>query len=51
VQQIVGKWQFGAVWNYLTGAPLSFSNGNVNTISTVCGKPNVVGSIPKDGAR
>jgi hypothetical protein len=47
VQQIVSRWQLGAILNYNTGAPLSIESG-VSTIGTGGAKPNVVGDIPED---
>jgi hypothetical protein len=53
VQQIVNKWQLGAVMNFNTGAPLSIATGATNatgigTISNVAAQPNIVGALPKD---
>jgi len=47
IQQIVGRWQLGAIMNYNTGAPLNLTTG-IGTISTVGATPNIVGGRPKD---
>src|SRR5262249_25283017 len=63
VQQIINKWQLGAIMNFNTGAPLSLTTAvpaaggapavgsttsGVQTISNVQAQPNVVGALPKD---
>jgi hypothetical protein len=47
VQQIVGKWQFGGILNFNTGAPIDITSG-IQTIGTNGARPVVVGAIPKD---
>jgi hypothetical protein len=63
VQQIINKWQLGAIMNFNTGAPLSLTTAaptaagapgvgsttsGTQTISNVQAQPNVVGALPKD---
>jgi hypothetical protein len=47
VDQIIGQWQLGGIFNVTSGAPLSFESG-IQTITTADAKPNVVGELPKD---
>jgi hypothetical protein len=50
VQQIVNKWQLGAIMNYNSGAPLDLTTG-VGAISTVGALPNIIGDFPKDAGK
>ena len=47
VQNVVNKWQLGAIMNFSTGAPLSITSG-ITTLTNTGAFPNVVGTIPKD---
>jgi hypothetical protein len=46
LQQVIAKWQLGALLNYNSGAPLNITSG-IQTISTVGAQPNIVGPLPK----
>ncbi len=47
LQNVVGKWQLGGIFNFLTGPPLTLTTG-VNTITNQGANPSLVGSIPSD---
>jgi hypothetical protein len=48
IQQVVNKWQLGAIMNFNTGAPLTLTATGTQTISNVSVQPNVVGTLPSD---
>src|SRR5262249_48175330 len=48
VQQIVNKWQLGGIMNFNSGAPLTITATNTQTISNVSAQPNIVGALPSD---
>jgi hypothetical protein len=49
VQNIVGQWQFGSLFRWNSGAPLTINSGGLGTIYQTTGNntPDILGKLPK----